>query len=88
MYVNLHTLPPGHEMFTLYVGHKDAPVPDLEEYDAVVPIYAGKHFGLVGKVIGGQPVHRRDPVQLARERADPPPGSDPTPTGEMHRPPV
>ena len=51
MYVNLHTLPPGHHMFTLIVNLKGTPIEEAEEYDMVVAVGATPPAEVVGEVI-------------------------------------
>lgn len=58
MYVNMHTLPPGYEMFTLYLNIRGTDIREVEEYDAVVPVHTGVHEWVVGTVIE----HVRDDV--------------------------
>ena len=54
MFVNLHTLPPGQSMFTLFIRHSDDPPEAIEwaeEVDIVAPDYASNDHLLIAKVI-------------------------------------
>lgn len=56
-YVNLHDLPPGKEMFTLYIGQQGTPAEQTEEYDLVAPHEHGDRRYLAAKVIETAKAH-------------------------------